>query len=762
MLVVAGLAVVGASQAAAVTFTTLDVSTWAYADSALPSTSFVNPSGPVPVGAYTYADGTTHVSKSYLTFDISALRGHQVINAEMVAQESTVADCSTARVTQAWLTAPAKTITWNKQPAELTRLPGPGSQDVCPSTYIEWSATAALQSALDAGRSKATIALRLPDDRQADPRFARSYVRQVKIYLQYNRIPAKPTEPMTNGRPCAGEGPVLARSALTPSAVVTDADGDWMSAEFAWWPLDHPNQRGSRTVGGTIYSGSRAEITLEDLADDTAYGWQVRALDAFGAGPWSAVCKFSTDFIRPDRVPTVTSTDYPIDGGSDGSGGSGIPGSFTFSANGAVGVTGFYWADHDSPSTYVPANRNGKAVITYTPNRSGPRDLTLFSVDAAGNRSDSTRYPFFVPSNEPAVACTPELAYPDVARQCTFEPRGAGTVTGYVYTYLGLETSVPAGADGRATVTITPTNADRFVWASVRSRLANGNLTGGSSFGLAVDLASPTVDIPSDVTVGQPFDVTFHAVLPNSSSLTYEWEGDYNTVPIWSDGSVTVRLVPRRANSQLLRTFTSTESGARSGVVESYIQVATDAPQVSSLDYPEYGHSGGVGVPGTFSFTSRLPGVVSYTYRFNDTPPVTVAADLDGSAGVVLTPIRPYSQVITVTSNFADGGVSYERQYYFSANSVSPDLACEIDGYLRPGQQVPCTVTARQPGAVAVQYLLGTHPEVTVPLIDGAARVTLAIPQVLSNPYLTLRVTTTNSIGQRSDEYVTTFYVDLT
>src|SRR5882762_2419431 len=75
-----------ATPASASTLATITPVSWAYVDSAAPYTSFGRPDGgrPVdalPVGAHVDTAGVTHVSKSYVTVDISALRGTDILSA---------------------------------------------------------------------------------------------------------------------------------------------------------------------------------------------------------------------------------------------------------------------------------------------------------------------------------------------------------------------------------------------------------------------------------------------------------------------------------------------------------------------------------------------------------------------------------------------------------------------------------------------------------------------------------------------------------
>lgn len=223
-----------AAPADATEYTSIQSAAWSYIDSAQPKKSFVNPAGDAPIGAKVTADHKKHVLKSYFTFDLSGLRGAKVLSAELSGKETAVADCSAPRGTELWVTAPAKRPpTWDDQPKELSKLPGPGSLDVCPSDYLDWDVAPALQQAIDAGRTSLTLVLRLPDGQQYNPRFGRTYRPMLYVSLQKNQPPATPTALKTGTHACT-ETPLVRRGGAAMSATVSDPDDMNFSAEFAW------------------------------------------------------------------------------------------------------------------------------------------------------------------------------------------------------------------------------------------------------------------------------------------------------------------------------------------------------------------------------------------------------------------------------------------------------------------------------------------------------------------------------------------------
>jgi hypothetical protein len=283
------------------------------------------------------------------------------------------------------------------------------------------------------------------------------------------------------------------------------------------------------------------------------------------------------------QAPTVSSRDYPSDGPADGSGGTGIPGGFRFSAGHDSGVTGFYYGSPVA-NTYVAAGRHGgSAVVRYAPSGVGPADLRVVSVDAAGDRSAVTDYQFVVRANRPTLSCPTGDIYLGQTVTCTVTPypgevHGPNGTIGYTYQLeYGLDGgpvtsgTLPVDSHGRAHLTFTPTSyADYAADVLVRAQLRNGNLGGSASVLLGIDIGLPTVDQSAkEVPVGTPVVFTVQAELPNSVSLTYTWEDqDPVTVPVGPDGTTTITLVADETGVDSLFVQSVTATGTVSGPTE--------------------------------------------------------------------------------------------------------------------------------------------------------------------------------------------------
>lgn len=753
-----------AAPAEATIVTSIQSTSWSYTDSAQPKKSFVDPAGDAPIGAKVTADHQKHVSKSYFTFDLSGLRGAKVISARLSGQETAVADCSAPRGTELWVTAPSKKApTWDDQPKELSKVPGPGSLDVCPSDYLDWDAAPALQQAIDAGRTSLTMVLRLPDGRQYNPRFGRTYRPMLYISTTKNVPPATPTALKTGTHACA-EAPLVRHGEAKMSAAVSDPDDPNFSAEFAWWPVDHPDQRVTGT--NAVYGYPTASYDPDArLADGVTYAWQVRAYDSLATSAWSETCRFTTDFTAPATAPVITSTDYPYD---IPSGGSGIPGDFTLDAGGDTQITGFEW-NVGYLDTYVAADRpGGKATVRFTPLRDGPVTMIARGLDAAGNSGPPGDYHFFVDENSPSMACTPDQAFLGETRQCKFSPYGDNGATEYLYQIdNGPETTLPAGPDGTATITVTPTDAAKRYDVTVRARMTNGNLSSRSFNQIPIDRGLPAVDVPDGVMTAHPAVFTLHATLPGSATFTYDWDyGDPVTIPVGPDGTAQVTIVPAQVGQHWLHVSTKTAAGLVSGTNEVNVEAATNGPTIASVEYPKWAVGNYVTTPGTFTFTSPIPGAVSYTYRYRDGDPVTVPAGPDGTASVVLTPLTVDSQYLNATTTFADGTVSEAGYYSFSPRSAAPPVACDADASrtAQPGQVIHCTATPVQPGLASYGYIVGEYggpgTEVTVqPGTDGTGTFEFTVPADQTQYTLWVRLWSANAAGQRTDLTYTSFWI---
>ncbi|HJP77817.1 MAG TPA: hypothetical protein VJ914_26340 [Pseudonocardiaceae bacterium] len=747
-LAAGGVIALTSAPAAAETSTVISVTSWSYIDSATPHENLTSTSNNAPVGTHVDADGVAHTSKSYLTFDLSPLLGNQVSEAYLKSSETAVTDCSSKLETQAWITTPARKPTWDRQPSEVTELDGPTvNLGQCPSPLEEWFATAAIQKAAASGQRFVTIALRLPDGDQANPDDGRDYSAAATLNVMYDRPPNKPTNLSVNSAQCTSTPIWVGPSPINLRATVSDPDFESVENDVQWWPVDHPDQR---TDINPI--SLPTELDASKLTDQTTYAWRVRSTDQEGeTGPWSQVCTFKTDLTTPN-APIITSADYPPSTSGKSGGGTGIPGTFTFDANGSSDVAGFRYGFTGVPATYVPADHpGGVATLGFTPANPGYTVLTVESITESGTPSAQVSYAFYVTNNLPGVDCGPNTAYIDTPRQCTLSPAPGSDVTGYVYGFdTAPATTVAAGPDGTATVTVTPLDQFGHDTLNVQAKLSNGDTTGINPALVGSNPGQPKVTASqSEVFAGTPVQFTFTATLPNSQSFTYTLNNAAPvTVPVGADGTATVTFTPATEGFDGVDVFSTDANGVKSGTGDGAVFVDATTPTVASTQYPPGSASGEPGIPGTFTFSSPVPNVVSYTYTFDGGAPVTVPAAADGTASVTLTPNATNNpQVLLVTSTLPGGGTSEQADYEFHLDIAQPIVSCPSTTV---GQQFQCSLQPGQKNVVSYVYAFDGAPNVTLPAAaDGTATITLTAPNTAGNYPLT--VWSVDSGGLMSD-----------
>jgi hypothetical protein len=669
-----GTALVAASEtpaAAAVTVLETAVAR-AYTDSAHPSKSYVDGSGPLPVGAWTDADGGKHKSRTYFTFDLSKFFGKRILGVTGLLGESSVNDCTAPRSMQIWRTDTATSPTWERPPRELAQVGVPVGAG-CPASHMEVDLTNAISQAVANRVPKLTFVARNPDGVEGKVAYGRR-ITDLRLSVEYNTPPEAPTQVWVETRPCpTAAPPYIPATQPVLAAVVTDADpGDVLNATFAVWPVDHPDQR-TELAAPASPAGTSVSATVPEglLREDVVYAFSVRTNDAYDTSAWTPECRFLVDNTSPDRAPGVSSPQYPED---QAAGGVGIAGTFTFTANGVPDVVGYRWGRTNPPVESVAADTvGGSATITWTPTESGPARLFVQSVDRSGRTSPIREYRFSVPQISPIVEDGNPTGGIGEPRVLTFRPRMANVVA-YLYTFGGdPEQTVPADADGVATVTVTPTTGQTPL--SVRSRTADGVLSPPTDITISVDvrpLVSSAEYPPSPAaggTVGDPGTFTFTARQPNAVAFVYSVNsGPLQTVPVGPDGTANISWTPTGSGMSTLTVRTRDASGAESGTSFYYFDVRSNTPEVTSAEYPEWGISGGPGVTGTFTFQASQTGASEFVYSFNGGPEQTVAAGPDGTASITWTPTTEFDVTLVVYSRRTDGSTSEGRYYFFLVN----------------------------------------------------------------------------------------------
>ena len=418
------------------------------------------------------------------------------------------------------------------------------------------------------------------------------------------------------------------------------------------------------------------------LAHGGHYGLAVRARDAHDVSPWSAECRFSVDTVRP-TPPTVSSADYPSREWP-GTGGPGLEGAFTFDPNGVTDVVGYGYEFLGGPyAEFVAAPAPGAPLtVRVAPRAAGPTWMYMWSIDAAGNHSERVQHEFWVRDSAPRITDTEPDGWVGRARDIVFRP---GDLPLASYTYRlgdGAEQTVAAGADGTARVSVTP--PAEGVTVSVYGTSADGVRSGTASQLLRVStrpvVTSPQFPDPqwAELPAGETATFVFAPHTDGVVGYVYEVNrGQSDARPAQSvgagpDGTATVDVAPFRSGQHTLHVHSVTADGTASE--EAVFEFYADSvyPDVTSEEYPEWGPpSGGVGVPGTFTFRSSAAHVVGYTYVFGDGPEQNVDAAEDGSAAVVWAPTAyPPGGWVTlrVRSRSANGYLSDTWYYAFQIN----------------------------------------------------------------------------------------------
>ncbi|MEV1144457.1 hypothetical protein [Micromonospora sp. NPDC049799] len=421
--------------------------------------------------------------------------------------------------------------------------------------------------------------------------------------------------------------------------------------------------------GATTYvpAGPDGSATISHAPD--SYGsarLYVQAVDRTGNRSAQTIYEFR---VR-NTAPTV------VDGNPDAR--LGQPRTFNLSPN-MADVLEYVWRLNDGTERTVAANADGTATVTATPTETR-NVLHVRSKTRDGVLSGDAAYTFWV-RTAPFVS-SPQWPFDGTTGApagtegtFVFAPAMDG-VTEYVYTInYGDPQTVAAGPDGSATVTYTPTDAG-YHTIEVFSRTGDGVTS--TSTGVAFYPASVAPRVRSEVypsiaTGGGPgvpgtFTFTPHAQVTGVTSYVYQFRDEpERTVAANPDGTATIEWTPTTLNSEYdgwveLRVRARTAAGQTTDAQYYSFRVDPKSPLVTS---EVFGWQGGatVGQTGDFVLTAQLPGTTEFVYSFDGGPEQSVAANADGTAQVVWTPLTAYSHDLTVRSRTA-AGVTSGAAYY--------------------------------------------------------------------------------------------------
>lgn len=668
-----------------------------YTDRAEPHTAFNRTADQrMPLGTWVDDTGKTHVSRVYATFDLSRLAGQRILGGTLSVREYSAVDCA-KRSVEVWETETVSaTPSWDTVPEKIRKLDELTPVGwYCPGR-LTLNVDAAVQDAVARQQARVTFEVSVPPQYEWNPDYGRrlSLYSPVGLTVKYNTPPViDPAARFNGGKPCVESAPYPRIGDFVDKlqARATDAEpGDnySMHYEYAVWPSNDPAARTVLTVAGWPNQVSTATIPAGVLVDGTTYSWQVRANDGFETSPWSGTCSFVADLARP-QAPRVTSNYPPANVGIAPR----EPGIFTFTATDADTVGFQYGWDtlfvpgcqygslgqlvcpdpFGSPNTVRADALGGTVTIRIDPKWGGLNQLLVRSIDQAGNRSAETVYEFRVPyGGEPVITVVgeqPGWGGDEVTLRFSPYPGVTGTVE---YTYSidgGAPQTVAAASDGTATTTFT-VNDIYGPDVSVRSRLANGWVSPYSSWSVRFGGPPAITVLGEEPEWGEEVTLRFspHPSVMDTVEYTYYMNYDPpQTVTAAPDGTATITFTASETLGYEIY-FRSRSANGWVSPESEFIIPFYDYPRVIADVYVNSGSLvGGVGVPGTFTFLppagwAQLGG---YTYSFNGSTPVFVAAGADNRATITWAPQRSGYHSLSIRAFAPDGTpAGYVVDYY--------------------------------------------------------------------------------------------------
>ncbi|MEV8537209.1 FG-GAP-like repeat-containing protein [Streptomyces sp. NPDC051211] len=345
--------------------------------------------------------GAVVCAKTFFQVGMGALHGKIIKDATLRIQQKSAGSwsCNSGDI-QVWDTGTiTKATTWNNQP-DWQRLVDASGQSYggrnCPGDgdTIELNVTSAVADAARHKWGSWTLGLKAAKD-TVDVSWRKMNPDSARISTLYNTAPTVPTERSIDPYvPCAG-GTFGKTDEVVLRARVRDTEDTALKAEFHYWKANDYSTLKKTLVSVSSGNVARLPILGSTLAG-TTYKWDVRATDGHDAGPWAGQCTFSIDLAAPKSKPTVSSTQFPADD-PDNPTFARTEGTFTFGANTVADVNRYQWHTAGDPTvrTVNATSTGGPAQIKYTPAAAGPHSIFVWSLDAAGNRSDTTLYNFY-------------------------------------------------------------------------------------------------------------------------------------------------------------------------------------------------------------------------------------------------------------------------------------------------------------------------------------------------------------------------------
>ncbi|MEW2415589.1 FG-GAP-like repeat-containing protein [Streptomyces sp. NPDC046866] len=367
---------------------------WAWAYRSWPNKSYWNTKEDVRVG---HESETNGLSRSFFQLDTSNLKGTQVIKSTFRVKETWAWSCTKTPV-ELWQTGSiSPSTTWNNQPNRVQHLQtvkeAKGWGADCAAGNLEFDTTRLAQASASNGWSSVTMGLYASDESDVY-QWKRFDPKTITLETEYNNPPRTPSALGTSPVTSCTDGGVVGNARISVYATLDDADGGNLQAEFQLFKAGQ-----AAPIATQALPALKGRVVTWTIPDETlptgSYSWNVRAKDQDNAtSAWSATCGFQVDRTRPSKPPVVSSSQYPdgTNGWPATTGKARTPGTFTFGDNGVPDVKEiWYYTDFEPRLKPVAPG----ASATVTPPGYGPHSVYAYSIDKAGNRSDTTTYRFY-------------------------------------------------------------------------------------------------------------------------------------------------------------------------------------------------------------------------------------------------------------------------------------------------------------------------------------------------------------------------------
>ncbi|MGW0871750.1 FG-GAP-like repeat-containing protein [Streptomyces sp. NPDC002740] len=374
---------------------------WARVYQAYPGTSFWDAKDVVRVGYEAETGGLDRISRSFFDMDTSAAQGTQVKSATFRIQNTWSWSCQAREVQLFEVGGISKKTTWNNQPSRIGSVldavnAAKGWSSDCPAGNLEFNATSVVRKAAAADAANVTLGMYAASEtdtfgwKKFDPKTA-------VLEIVYNNPPSTPTDLGTYPSTSCTAGGTIGNTSVTLYAKVDDPDPGNLTAQFQLFAAGSTTPVYESSVAAL--RGRVPKVVLPtDKTPSGTYTWKVRAKDSDGAySPYSKTCTFTLDRVRPSKPPVISSQDNTYPSGDQGwpqvTGPARSDARFLFAANGVTDVKAYvWWTDTDPDLKEVPPDA---AWAQFEVPSYGPHLVYAYSVDPAGNRSDTATYLYY-------------------------------------------------------------------------------------------------------------------------------------------------------------------------------------------------------------------------------------------------------------------------------------------------------------------------------------------------------------------------------